>query len=72
MALDFLKSELPDVGVKKIDLSGAGMENRKKFIIALNKCGFESSGIPLIMVGDKCFQGFDAATGRAIKRAIRG
>ena len=72
MALEFFASELPDVRLNKIELNGGPGKNHDKFMAALNECGFESTGIPLIIAGGKCFQGFGPDTGREIKHAIGG
>jgi glutaredoxin len=71
MALEFLAAELPKASVEKISVADGG-KSREKFFTALNRCGFDSTGIPLIIVGEKCFQGFDPAIGREIKRAVKG
>jgi hypothetical protein len=32
--------------------------NRDMFMATLEKCGFESGGVPVIVIGDKCEQGY--------------
>ena len=70
-ALGFINDELSDVPVKKIEL-GQGLDaNLKCFAKALSDCHCASRGIPLIIIGDKCFQGFDAQIGTQIKKLCK-
>ena len=33
-------------------------DNRQEFVDALYKCGYKSGGVPVIVIGEKCFQGY--------------
>jgi glutaredoxin len=59
-AMGFLKGELayeyPTINIGAYNL-GAG-ENVRAFQDALKKCKFESGGVPVIVIGEKCFQGY--------------
>ena len=53
---DGLIYEYPNLSVTEIDVSKK--ENRGIFGYALKKCGFESGGVPVVVYGDKCEQGY--------------
>ncbi len=69
-ALEFFARELPNVPLKKIELNGMPGKNRIKFEEGLEMCHLGSRGIPLIIVGKKCFQGFDEEVGEEIKELL--
>ncbi len=71
MALEFFASELPNVRLTKVQLDGIENENKRKFVKALGQCGCESRGIPLIIIGVRCLQGFDDAVAAEIIRAFK-
>jgi glutaredoxin len=71
-ALEFFATELPDIVLKKIELNGQPGKNRIKFEAGLEMCHLGSRGIPLIIVGKKCFQGFDEQVGEEIKSLVVG
>ena len=33
-------------------------DNRQEFIDTIHKCGYKNGGVPVIVVGEKCFQGY--------------
>ncbi|MDR1691488.1 MAG: hypothetical protein LBR35_01445 [Rickettsiales bacterium] len=70
MALEFFANELPDITLEKIELNGGEGKNHDLFLKALNKCEFEMHGIPLIVIGEKCFQGFNEETANQIKQVL--
>ena len=71
-ARDFIKNELiyeyNELKVTEIDATL--MENRQDFIDALNKCEFTSGGVPVLVVGEKCFQGYGDSSKTPIREAI--
>ncbi len=69
-ALNFFSKELPDIELDKIELNGMPGKNRIKFNEGLEMCHLGSRGIPLIIVGKKCFQGFDEDVGNEIKELV--
>ena len=59
-ALDFIGTtliyEYNDLKVTKVNVSNR--DNRQVFIDALSKCNYTSGGVPVLVIGDKCFQGY--------------
>lgn len=45
-------------------------DNRQEFIDALSKCGYKSGGVPVIMVGEKCFQGYADSMQDTLRTAV--
>ena len=48
--------EYPSLTVTEVDVTVPA--NMEKFQAALQKCGFESGGVPVMIIGDKCEQGY--------------
>ena len=48
--------EYNDLKVTEVDVTN--IENRQTFVDALFKCGYQRGGVPVIVIGDKCFQGY--------------
>jgi len=48
--------EYPQIAVTQVNVMTE--QNRDAFMAALDKCKYESGGVPVIVVGDKCFQGY--------------
>lgn len=48
--------EYPNLTVTEVDVSNP--DNRNMFSHALGRCGFKSGGVPVIVYGDKCKQGY--------------
>jgi len=59
-ARDFINNDLiyeyDSLSVMEVDATTA--ENRQEFIDALKKCKYESGGVPVMVIGEKCFQGY--------------
>lgn len=55
---DGLIYEYPNISVTEIDVSKS--ENRDLFGSALKKCGLESGGVPVVVFGDTCKQGYSS------------
>jgi len=59
-ALDFinqtLKAEYADLKVEEVNVTEAA--NRPRFADAIKKCGVQGGYVPLVVLNDKCFQGF--------------
>ncbi|MBO4746325.1 MAG: glutaredoxin family protein [Alphaproteobacteria bacterium] len=60
--------EYPTLKVTTVDVTQD--VNRGAFIDALKKCKYESGGVPVMVIGEKCFQGFSEAMGDEIRNAI--
>ena len=71
-ARDFIKNELiyeyDDLNVNEINATVA--DNREFFRETLNKCKYESGGVPVLVIGDKCFQGYGDSLRDAIRASI--
>lgn len=71
-ARDFIKNELiyeyNDLKVTEINATLA--EHRQDFIDTLKKCEYTSGGVPVLVVGDKCFQGFGESVKEPMRAAI--
>ncbi|MBR6684744.1 MAG: hypothetical protein IKL37_00590 [Alphaproteobacteria bacterium] len=59
-ARDFISNtlvyEYNDLKVTAVNVTDPA--NRDMFMAALEKCGFESGGVPVMVIGDKCEQGY--------------
>ena len=59
-ARDFVSNtlvyEYPGLKVTMVNVMESA--NRPMFEAALKKCGFESGGVPVLVIGDKCEQGY--------------
>lgn len=44
--------------------------NQKEFFDTLKKCEYESGGVPVLVVGEKCFQGFGESTKSELREAV--
>ena len=59
-ARDFITNTLvyvyPELKVTEVNVTDPA--NRDMFMATLEKCGFESGGVPVIVIGDKCEQGY--------------
>ncbi|MCL1902549.1 MAG: hypothetical protein FWG18_02905 [Alphaproteobacteria bacterium] len=59
---DTLVPKYPDMVVTVVNVSDKN--NVEAFKTAVAKCKLESFGVPLVVIGDKCFQGFGQLTGQ--------
>ena len=59
-ARDFVSNtliyEYPELKVTMVNVTDSA--NHPMFEAALKKCGFESGGVPVLVIGDKCEQGY--------------
>ena len=59
-ARDFVSNtlvyEYPELKVTMVNVMESA--NRPMFEASLKKCGFESGGVPVLVIGDKCEQGY--------------
>lgn len=71
-ARDFISNNLiyeyPELKVTLVDVTDAG--NREEFMATLKKCEYESGGVPVLVIGEKCFQGFADSMGGALRDAV--
>ncbi|MCL1892575.1 MAG: hypothetical protein FWF97_04820 [Alphaproteobacteria bacterium] len=59
-ALDYIHKTLqPDYpGLKVTEVNVTEQKNRDAFMAVLKKCGYQSGGVPVMVVNEKCFQGY--------------
>ncbi|MDE6250288.1 MAG: hypothetical protein K2M34_01470 [Alphaproteobacteria bacterium] len=53
---DYLIYEYPTLSITEVNVMDES--NRTVFLETLEKCKYESGGVPVIVVGEKCFQGY--------------
>ena len=56
--------------IKIYEVNAANPDNRQDFIDALSKCGYKTGGVPVLVIGDKCFQGYADSMQGEIRAAI--
>ena len=71
-ARDFISNDLiyeyADLKVSEVNVMN--MDNRQAFVDALYKCGYKTGGVPVLVVGEKCFQGYSDASQSDLRAAI--
>ena len=71
-ARDFVENtliyEYETLKVSEVNVMNA--DNRKEFFDTLKKCGYESGGVPVLVVGEKCFQGYSDARQADLRSAV--
>ena len=60
--------EYPTINVTTVDVTNP--DHRALFIDVLKGCDFSSGGVPVIKIGDKCFQGFAESMADELRSAI--
>lgn len=60
--------EYPSMKITMVDVTVP--ENRSLFIDVIKTCEYESGGVPVIKIGDKCFQGFAESMADDMRAAI--
>jgi len=60
--------EYPTINVTMVDVTVP--EHRAMFIDVLKQCDFASGGVPVIKIGEKCFQGFAENMADDLRTAI--
>ena len=71
-ARDFISStliyEYNDLKVNEVNVMN--VDNRQAFVDALYKCGYRTGGVPVLVVGEKCFQGYSDASQGDLRAAV--
>jgi len=71
-ALEFISNNLvyeyENLNVTKVNVTDAA--NRDEFMAALKKCEYESGGVPVLVIGEKCFQGYGDSMQGDVRAAI--
>ena len=60
--------EYDNLKVTEVNVTVA--DNRQEFLDAIQKCGYKSGGVPVIMVGEKCFQGYADFMQKDLRTAV--
>lgn len=71
-ARDFISSNLiyEYDNLKVTEVNVMDSNNRQAFVDALYKCKYESGGVPVLVVGEKCFQGYADSMQSDLRNAI--
>ena len=71
-ARDFVKNtliyEYETLKVSEVNVMDA--DNRQDFFDTLKKCGYERGGVPVLVIGEKCFQGYSDASQSDLRVAV--
>jgi len=71
-ARDFISTDLiyeyPDIKVTSVNVNDR--KNLDEFRTTLEKCEYTSGGVPVIVIGEKCFQGFADSMRDDFRRAL--
>ena len=60
--------EYNDLKVTEINVMSS--DNRQEFVDAIYKIGYKSGGVPVIIVGEKCFQGYADSMQDTLRAAV--
>jgi len=60
--------EYNDLKVTEVNVMNA--DNQKEFMNTLSKCKYESGGVPVLVIGEKCFQGYADSMQQELRDAI--
>lgn len=71
-ARDFISTDLiyeyPDIKVNMVNVTDKS--NHDKFRAAIAKCEYETGGVPVLVIGEKCFQGYGDFMRDDFRRAV--
>ncbi len=71
-ARDFISNSLiyeyDNLKVSEVNI--LNVDNRQAFVDALFKCGYNSGGVPVMVVGEKCFQGYADSSQAGLREAV--
>ncbi len=56
--------------IKVFEVNASNPDNRQDFIDVLSKCEYKTGGVPVLVIGEKCFQGYSDSMQGAIRSAI--
>lgn len=60
--------EYEDLEVSTVNVTNA--DNRPKFFDTLKKCGYDRGGVPVLVIGEKCFQGYSDSMQNELRDAV--
>ncbi|MBO4700604.1 MAG: hypothetical protein J5620_02525 [Alphaproteobacteria bacterium] len=71
-ARDFISNNLiyeyPELNVTMVNVMESA--NRPEFMDTLKKCEYESGGVPVLVIGEKCFQGYADSMADDLRAAV--
>lgn len=71
-ARDFISNtlvyEYPELKVTAVDVTKEA--NQPEFFEALQKCEYKSGGVPVLVIGEKCFQGYGDSMADSVRAAV--
>ncbi len=71
-ARDFVSNNLiyeyPELEVTLVNVMESA--NREEFMATLKKCEYESGGVPVLVIGEKCFQGYADSMADDLRAAV--
>ncbi len=71
-ARDFISNNLiyeyPNLNVTTVNVMESA--NRPEFMDTLKKCKYESGGVPVLVIGEKCFQGYADSMADDLRAAV--
>ncbi len=71
-ARDFISNNLiyeyPELNVTMVNVMESA--NRPEFMNTLKKCKYESGGVPVLVIGEKCFQGYANSMADDLRAAV--
>ena len=56
--------------LKVVNVNVMDANNRSEFFDTLKKCGYERGGVPVLVVGEKCFQGYSDKMQSELRDAV--
>ena len=71
-ARNFIENELIYVydDLQVVEINVMEQDNRQKFFDTVKKCEFKSGGVPVMVIGGKCFQGYGDSMQNDLRAAI--
>lgn len=60
--------EYDNLKVTEVNVTVA--DNRQEFVDAIYKCGYKTGGVPVIVIGEKCFQGYADMMQKDLRDAV--
>lgn len=65
---DYIAYEFPSISVTEVNVSKK--KNQDDFLVTLTKCNYSQGGVPVMVIGDKCFQGYASSMQSELRDAV--
>ena len=65
---DYIAYEFPSISVTEVNVSKR--DNQAGFLTALTKCSYTTGGVPVMVIGEKCFQGYADSMQSELRDAV--